>query len=74
MDLMLALALTWKIQPAATTSSNFIRSSTISDTTCKAQTLKQFSYIQLCKLATELYFHFSCSQEGKLILIKRSSK
>lgn len=62
---MQALALTWKIQPAATTSSNFITSSTISDTTCKAQTLKQFNYVQLHKLVTELNFHFSCSQERK---------
>lgn len=62
---MQTLAIIWNIPPAATTSSNYITSSVMSDTTCEAQTPEQYSYIQRYKLITELYVQFSWSQEEK---------
>lgn len=44
---MQGLAIIWNIQHAATIPSNYITSSVISDTTCKAQTVENHNYIQL---------------------------
>lgn len=52
---MQALAIIWNMQPAPTTSSNYITSSVISDTICKAQALEQCNYIQLYKLIIVIF-------------------
>lgn len=58
---MLALAIIWNIQPAASTSSNYITSSVIPDT----QLVKTKPSSKLYELVTEIYFQFLWSKKGQ---------
>lgn len=57
MDFMQALAIIWNIPPASATSSNYITSSVMSDTTCKAQAPEQ---MQL-HTTLQTYYRVVCS-------------